>query len=172
MSVVKDITDKISPVVDKNGYRLWDVKLTKAGKRSIVSVTIDKEGGPTLDGIADLSKAIAPILDEMPTLENAYHLEVASPGLERSLITPEHFQWSKNLDVAISHRSDGSLTRTRGKLIEVSPSVVKVQTEDGDVVIELETITKAHTIFDFKKAMKQNPNKSDQEIDEQGESDE
>jgi ribosome maturation factor RimP len=43
------------------GFRLWDIKVTKAGKRSIVSVTLDKHNGATLEDISQASKEIAPV---------------------------------------------------------------------------------------------------------------
>ncbi len=157
MSISDGLTDMIAPVLENAGFRLWELKVTKAGKRSIVSVTLDKEGGVTVDDIAEMSKLIAPILDESDSLDDAYHLEVASPGLERPLITPEHFQWSLGMDITVSHRVDGSLVRSRGKLISVSDNDIEIETEESTPTISLSDITKAHTLFDFDKALKNGP---------------
>ena len=94
MSLTDDINDMLTPVLDELGFRLWDIKVTKAGKRSIVSVTLDKHNGATLEDISQASKEIAPVLDELPSLEDSYHLEVSSPGLERSLLKQDHYVWS------------------------------------------------------------------------------
>lgn len=176
MSLSQGLTDMINPVVQKAGFRLWELKVTKAGKRSVVTITLDKAGGATLDEIAEMSKLIAPVLDENPSLEDAYHLEVASPGLERPLVTPEHFSWSLGMDITVSHRVDGSLVRSRGKLTMVSDKDITVETGDEEnsvVVIEFADITKAHTLFDFDNAMKNGPitnqDIQDTDLDREGE---
>lgn len=154
MSLTDDLTDMIQPIVHEQNYRLWDLKLTKAGKRTVVTITLDKDGGATLDEIADISKLIAPLLDEHPTLDDAYHLEVASPGLERALTKPNHYEWSVDMDVAVSHRVDGTLTRTRGTLRAVDGSNISIETETETISIPIDSITKAHTLFDYEAAMK------------------
>jgi ribosome maturation factor RimP len=162
MSLTDDLTDMIRPVVLEQNYRLWDLKLTKAGKRTVVTITLDKDGGATLDEIADISKLVAPLLDEHPTLDDAYHLEVASPGLERALTKPEHYEWSIDMNVAVSHRVDGTLTRTRGKLVSVETDTISVETDNDTVSIPLDSITKAHTLFDYEAAMKRSKEVEDQ----------
>ena len=119
MSLTGDIDDMLSPMLTKMDFRLWDIKVTKAGKRSIVSITLDKHNGATLDEIAEISKEIAPILDEIAALENSYHLEVATPGLERPLLNHDHFVWSLGMEITVSFRGNGTVTRASGKLISV-----------------------------------------------------
>lgn len=154
MSLAQDLSDMITPVVEGAGYRLWDLSVTKAGKRTVISITLDREGGATLDGIAEASKLIAPILDDHASLIDAYHLEVSSPGLERSLTRPQHYTWSLHLDVTVSHRADGTLVRSRGKIVDVGENSLTLETQDSSIVISFEDITKAHTVFDFDAAMK------------------
>lgn len=154
MSISDGLTDMIAPVLENAGIRLWELKVTKAGKRSIVSITLDKQGGVSVEDIAEMSKLIAPILDDAQTLDDAYHLEVASPGLERPLVTQDHFEWSLGMDITVSHRVDGSLVRARGKLVSVSPEDIQVETDEATLTIALDSITKAHTLFDFEAALK------------------
>lgn len=153
MSLNTELIDLLASPISDLGFRLWDVKVTKAGKRQVVSVTLDKDSGANLDEIASASKAIAPLLDDLKALEDGYHLEVSSPGLERSLSRPEHFKWSIGHEVAISHRVDGSLERTRGKLVRADDEGVVVENE-SEIAIPIDAITKAHTLFDFEAAMK------------------
>ncbi len=158
MSLSQGLTELVAPVLEKAGFRLWDLKVTKAGKRSIVSVTLDKTGGVSIEDIAAMSKVIAPLLDEHAALDDAYHLEVASPGLERPLSRVEHFEWSLGMNVTISHRVDGSLVRSRGRLVVAAIDNVTLETDDGgSELIAIDSITKAHTLFDFDEAMKKGP---------------
>lgn len=175
MSIVDRLTDKVTPVVIQEGYFLWELKVTKAGKRSLVSIVLDKKGGASLDELAGMSREIAHILDDDPSLEEAYHLEVSSPGLERNLTTVEHYKWSVDLDVTVTYRVEGTIERSRGKLISVDDTNIVVQSEDielGKISIPIETITKAHTLFDFEEAMKKRSDDStdsDEDLIPQGE---
>ena len=108
MSRADELTDMIAPLIESFEYRLWNLTITKAQKRSIVTVTLDKDGGANLDEMAGISKEIASLIDEHPSFENEYHLEVESPGLERSLTNIEHFKWSINMEVSVSFR-DGEI---------------------------------------------------------------
>ena len=68
----------------------------KAGRRSVVRVIVDSDGGVDLDAVADVSKAVSDALDEADPLgEQPYVLEVTSPGVDRPLTEPRH--WRRNI---------------------------------------------------------------------------
>jgi ribosome maturation factor RimP len=77
------------------GLDLEAVELSQAGKRSTLRIAVDKDGGVTLDDVADATKAISEILDNSDIMgQNAYTLEVSSPGVGRPLTLPRH--WRRN----------------------------------------------------------------------------
>ncbi len=100
-------TDRIRPLVDGaldgSGLVLEDVTVTPAGKRRVVRVTVDRAleviGDVTeaseplsLDEVADATRLVGAVLDESDALgEQAYTLEVTSPGVGRPLTEPRHF---------------------------------------------------------------------------------
>lgn len=192
MSRADELTDMIAPLIESFEYRLWNLTITKAQKRSIVTVTLDKDGGANLDEMAGISKEIASLIDEHPSFENEYHLEVESPGLERSLTNIEHFKWSINMEVSVSFRDGETLSRSRGILLDVNDENISIEeihtpskkvskksdSDSGDTIqaekkitaIEMSTITKAHTVFDFEKAMKNNANTKQTSSDSKEES--
>ncbi|MFN8015580.1 MAG: ribosome maturation factor RimP [Acidimicrobiia bacterium] len=167
MSLTEQISDMISPTIKEAGVRIWDINLTKAGKKSIVTITLDKNGGLTIDDISELSRQIAPVLDTIETLGDSYHLEVSSPGLERSLKNPDHFSWSIGFDISVSCRKDGTIKRYSGKLEKVENGYIKLQTQDGPIEIEIDSITKSHTLFDFDNAIKRAKDQENETDDEQ-----
>lgn len=81
----------IAPTVRELGFSLWDVEYVKEGADWYLRITIDSPNGVDLDGCEKVHRAIDPMLDEADPIENAYHLEVCSPGLERILRTPAHY---------------------------------------------------------------------------------
>ncbi|MBP9115296.1 MAG: hypothetical protein KBF89_03030 [Acidimicrobiia bacterium] len=179
MSRVDELSDMITPLITQSEYRLWNLGITKAAKRSIVTITLDKDGGANLDEMAEISKEIAIVIDEHPSFENEYHLEVESPGLERALTKPEHYKWSIGMLISVSFRDDETLSRSRGILKnvndeelvieEVPQSIKKISKIEEKTEVEIlpkittiriSTITKAHTIFDFEQAMKNDKNQN------------
>jgi ribosome maturation factor RimP len=79
------------------GLDLEGVEISKAGRRTIVRVMVDKDGGVTLDDIAQATRLVGAQLDEHDVMADApYTLEVTSPGIDRPLTLPRH--WQRNLD--------------------------------------------------------------------------
>jgi ribosome maturation factor RimP len=94
------LRELVAPEVAAVGYDLEDLSVTAAGKRSVVRVVVDKDGGVTLDDVADVSRAIGDVLDRVDEtdpglLGAAYVLEVSSPGVDRPLTEPRH--WRRNV---------------------------------------------------------------------------
>ena len=79
------------------GYDLEAVELSAAGKRSVLRIAVDKDGGVTMDDVAEATRAVSAVLDDSPVMgEQAYTLEVTSRGVDRPLTLPRH--WRRNAD--------------------------------------------------------------------------
>jgi ribosome maturation factor RimP len=90
----------IEPVVAEAGYDLEDITLSRAGRRHLLRVLVDADGGITLDDIAAVSREISAALDAAEeaggeVLAGEYQLEVGSPGVDRPLTAPRH--WRRNV---------------------------------------------------------------------------
>jgi len=90
----------IGPVVAAAGYDLEDVSLSRAGRRHVLRVLVDADGGITLDDVAVVSREISAALDAADesgseVLPGEYQLEVGSPGVDRPLTAPRH--WRRNV---------------------------------------------------------------------------
>lgn len=86
----------LEPAVAATGFDLEDVTVSQAGKRRVVRVVVDRDGGVDLDDVADVARAVSDLLDEQPDLvDGAYTLEVTSPGVDRPLTQPRH--WRRNV---------------------------------------------------------------------------
>ena len=83
----------LGPVVAATGHDLEDVSVSAAGRRSLVRVTVDADGGVDLDAVADVSRAISEALDgNDDAFAGPYVLEVSSPGVDRPLTEPRHWR--------------------------------------------------------------------------------
>jgi ribosome maturation factor RimP len=77
------------------GLDVEAVEITPAGKRRILRVAVDKDGGVTLDDVADATREVNRVLDESDVMgEQPYTLEVTSRGVDRPLTLPRH--WRRN----------------------------------------------------------------------------
>lgn len=107
----------LGPVVADVGYDLEDLAVTPAGRRRVVRALVDKDGGVSLDDIADVSRALSEALDDIDArepalLEGAYVLEVSSPGVDRPLTLPRH--WRRNVTrLVVATLADGSIETGR-----------------------------------------------------------
>lgn len=84
-NIAASVAHLISETVEQNGCTLWDVEYVKEGADFHLRITIDKEEGVTIEDCERVHRAIDPLLDEADPIEDAYHLEVSSPGIERDL---------------------------------------------------------------------------------------
>lgn len=109
---VARLTQLLSPVIAEGGYDLEHLAVTPAGRRRVVRALVDKDGGVSLDDIADVSRSLSEALDDIDArepalLEGAYVLEVSSPGVDRPLTQPRH--WRRNVTrLVVATLSDGS----------------------------------------------------------------
>jgi ribosome maturation factor RimP len=79
------------------GLDVEAVEVTPAGKRRVLRVAIDKDGGVTLDDVADATREVSRVLDESDVMgELPYTLEVTSRGVDRPLTLARH--WRRNED--------------------------------------------------------------------------
>lgn len=91
-SAAERVYSLIKETVENEGVILWDVRFLKEGASWYLRVFIDKEEGISIDDCSRVSHAIDPVIDEADPIDKSYYLEVCSPGLERELIRPEHFE--------------------------------------------------------------------------------
>ena len=115
MSPTPRVLALLEPVVRDAGFDLEDLTVAAAGRRSVVRVLVDKDGGITLDDVADVSRLLSEALDaadeQDPTLlGTSYVLEVSSPGVDRPLTQPRH--WRRNVGrlVAVALTDGGRVT--------------------------------------------------------------
>lgn len=114
-TTIDRLTEALAGPLAALGLDLEAVDLSAAGKRRVLRVAVDKDGGVELDEIAEATREISRLLDEGGPHEDvmgqqAYTLEVSSPGVDRPLTLPRH--WRRNLTRLVK------VTRTDGTVVE------------------------------------------------------
>ena len=109
----------LGPVVTAAGYDLEDVSVTKAGRRSLVRVSVDADGGIDLDAVAEVTRIVSDALDSGepggPDFAGPYVLEVSSPGVDRPLTEQRH--WRRAAGRLVKVPVDGSAIAGRVKKV-------------------------------------------------------
>ena len=101
---VSKVWELCEPIVKDFGLSLWDVRYVKEGADWYLRIFIDKEGGVDITDCEKVSRAVNTPLDELDPIENAYCLEVCSPGIERELVRDEHFMQFIGADIMVKMR--------------------------------------------------------------------
>ncbi|MCR5213191.1 MAG: ribosome maturation factor RimP [Eubacterium sp.] len=102
--IEKITTDLVLPIIESGGFDLWDVEYVKEGSDYYLRVYVDKEGGIQIDDCVAISRALEKEIDKLDSsdqafekkgfIEEAYILEVSSPGLTRRLKKDRDFEKS------------------------------------------------------------------------------
>ena len=91
-NTVAQIAKLAQPIAEELGLTLWDVRFEKEGADWFLRIIIDSQDGITCDDCEAVSRPLSKLLDELDPIEQSYYLEVSSPGTERELRRPEHFE--------------------------------------------------------------------------------
>lgn len=91
-SVVDKVYQIAKPIAVAQNIDIWDIRFLKEGSNWYLRIFLDKPEGVTIDDCEKFSRAIDKPLDELDPISVPYSLEVCSPGLERELVTDEHFK--------------------------------------------------------------------------------
>lgn len=152
-NVVSVVSEALTPVINELGYEVWDIEYVKEGADYYLRFTIDSDEGIDIDDCEKVHRTIDPLLDELDPIEDAYHLEVSSPGLERDI----RYDW--HYEVLIGEKVELRLfapipeypgTKVFvGILKSYTDGVITVESADGIRSIPHNAVSKARTVYDF-----------------------
>jgi len=90
--VVAQIWSLLEPLLQAQGIELVEVEYRRESLGWVLRLFIDQESGITVEDCAGVSQMVGDMLDVADPIQNPYNLEVSSPGLNRPIRKPEHFQ--------------------------------------------------------------------------------
>ena len=153
MTQVADIWDVVEPYLAAERLELDDLELAGQGRGRILRVTVDGED-LTIDRLASLARGLSRLLDHETELEGQYQLEVSSPGLERKLRRPLHYQKSLGRELVAKVTLGETKATIRGVLAGANESSFTIEADDGSRVVSYEDVITAKTVFRWEKAPK------------------
>lgn len=151
MSIAERVEALVEPCITELGYQIWDVEYVKEGAEWYLRITLDSEDGIDIDDCEKVSRAINPIIDEADPIEDFYYLEVSSPGLERVLRKPEHFEASLGCEIEIRlfAPDENKKKSYTGTLSAYDEESITVDIAQESRKIPMDKISKVQTVFDF-----------------------
>ena len=151
--VAEQIRGLVGPYVAAEGVELDDVEILGGGK--LLRVVVDADHPIGLDRITDLSRGISRLIENDDPFPGSYTLEVTSPGLERKLRRPEHFQKALGSDVHIkTFTKIENEKHHRGALVAADDEAIVVAVDGAERRIEVGDIASARTVFVWEKGAK------------------
>jgi len=135
----------LRPLLEPLGLDLYDVEFSSG----TLDVVVSRAGGVDLESLTKANRVISEWLDAHDPIEGRFTLDVSSPGLERRLRTPAHFQGAVGEVVTLRElRDDAPTRRLEGTLSEVTDSTLTIDDNDaGLIVVPLDKIERARTVF-------------------------
>ncbi|MFF5206296.1 ribosome maturation factor RimP [Streptosporangium sp. NPDC000396] len=139
----------LEPVALASGLDLEDVTVTPAGKRRLLRVVVDRDGGVSLDDVAEVSLAVSATLDADDVMGNSpYVLEVSSPGVDRPLTEPRHWRRAVKRLVKADLR-DG--TSVEGRIVATDETGVELDVAGAPRRIEYKDLTRGRVQVEFRR---------------------
>lgn len=124
----------LMPILEANGFELVDVEYVKEGSSWYLRAYIDKPGGIAINDCELVSRALSDLLDKEDYIEDAYILEVSSPGLLRPIKKDKDFERNMNKEIEIHlFKMVNKKKEFVGALISYDAEKVTIQTEDEEM---------------------------------------
>ena len=160
-ALIATVTTLVAPIVADLKLDLYDVEMRSGTLRITLDSPPGSEGGISLDRLALASRLISKELDAADPMPGRYTLEVTSPGLERSLRTPAHFQRELGKTIAVRLRDVvNDERRLTGELVEAGATTMSMRLTEPPAAagqlrsVAYEQIDRARTVFVWGPAPK------------------
>ena len=139
------------PIIEANNFELVDVEYVKEGSNWYLRAYIDKEGGISVDDCEVVSRAFSDKLDEEDFIDDAYIMEVSSPGLGRPLKKEKDYKRSMGKELEIrTYRAINREKEFYGILKAYDANTVTIEQEDGEeLTFDKADIALIRLAFDF-----------------------
>jgi len=134
------------------GLDVESVEVTPAGKRRVLRVAVDKDGGVTLDDVAAATREVSRVLDDSDVMgEQPYTLEVTSRGVDRPLTRSRH--WRRNLDRLVKVTLDDGAT-VRGRIVSASDDTASLDVSGTEREVPYAQVKRALVQVEFNRKQK------------------
>ena len=140
----------LAPIAEANGVEIYDVEYVKEGSDWYLRAYIDKPEGVNILDCENVSRALSDKLDEEDFIDDAYILEVSSPGLGRTLKKDKHMEKSLGEEVELRlYKPKDKQKEFAGILKAFDENSVTIETQEEEKVFARSEIALIRLAFDF-----------------------
>ena len=153
-----DLETPFRALLSDLGLDLYDLEMVKG----TLNVVVTRPGGVDLEALTKANRVISEWLDLNDPIAGRFTLDVSSPGLERKLRTPAHFASTVGEVVTLRELREGEPTRRlEGTVVAADETSVTLHDDEhGDVVVPLDAIERARTVFKWGAEAKPSPSRA------------
>ena len=143
------LIEELTPPLLASGYDLEAVEVTPAGRRRLLRIAVDKDGGVTMDEVAEVTKQVSALLDTSDAMgEQPYTLEVTSPGVDRPLTLPRHWRRNAGRLVKVDLKDGHAVT---GRILGCGEDDAELETDEGRRTVTFAEVGKARIQVEFNR---------------------
>jgi ribosome maturation factor RimP len=148
-SLAERVESRITPTIESMGYDIVRVEIT-GSEPLVLQVMVERQDEKQLDveDCASVSRAISALMDVDDPIDDAYTLEVSSPGLDRPLVRPKDFDRFAGYEAKVeAERLIDGRKNFKGRLIGLEENVVKISVDDTVMEVPFVDIKRAKLIL-------------------------
>ncbi len=146
----RQLTEMLESAVVASGYELVGLEFIRAGEHSTLRIYIDHENGITVEDCAEVSHQVSAVLDVEDPISVAYSLEVSSPGLDRPLFKPAHYEQFIGQEVNfVLKMAVANRRKWKGEIHSVDGEAITLTVDGQQEEFALSNISKANLIPKF-----------------------
>ena len=150
MDIIKENIVRISnEIAEKLNFFVIDINFRGDNRKKIIEVFVDAEKNIDADNLAEISREINSIIEEQDIIQQAYRLDVSTPGVDRPLKFLKQFPKHINRNFEVTYKAEDETRAITGKLLSVEREELTFLSDKKEVLIEFKNITTAKVIISF-----------------------
>jgi len=150
MDIIKENIVRISnEIAEKLNFFVIDINFRGDNRKKIIEVFVDAEKNIDADNLAEISREINSVIEEKDIIQQAYRLDVSTPGVDRPLKFLKQFPKHINRNFEVTYKAGDEARTITGKLLSVEREELTFLSDKKEILIEFKNITTAKVIISF-----------------------
>jgi len=150
MDIIKENIVRISnEIAEKLNFFVIDINFRGDNRKKIIEVFVDAEKNIDADNLAEISREINSIIEEQDIIQQAYRLDVSTPGVDRPLKFLKQFPKHINRNFEVTYKTGNETKTITGKLLFIEREELTFLSDKKEFLIEFNNITTAKVIISF-----------------------
>ena len=150
MDIIKENIVRISnEIAEKLNFFVIDITFRGDNRKKIIEVFVDAEKNIDADNLAEISREINSIIEDQDIIQQAYRLDVSTPGVDRPLKFLKQFPKHINRNFEVTYKAGDETKTITGKLLFVEREELIFLSDKKEILIEFNNITTAKVIISF-----------------------